>query len=696
MKKTAQVICIFLTVMLIMPSTLSVFAKGSTGSIVASGYCGAPENAGSSEFGRNLRWSLDESGTLTISGNGEMPSFYQDFTTPWNDAEVKRVVMAEGTENVSCCAFSGCTQLESVELPGSIKSIEYNAFPYRGEISVILPDSADVFYTCFDYASVTLFRGDYDKAGKWDYGVPYDEEYPEYENFEMRHTKNISFTEGTKYLPLHIFDRQADLRKVIIPDSIANFSWYHFDYSCYIHDFYFSASAEKMRSIEENYNELAYSGEFEYEYDDPFYTLEHLLNIQLHRVEYIDGHYIEKIEGYAATETAHGLTDGLYCVDTDSWARERVTVHNTFGKKTMISEPTDTEPGECIYTCTVCGERWQDEYPIVIASGICGLNTDEFIPNTNNEFGIDYGCTHYTKYKDNITWSLDSTSTLTFSGTGKMAFYLSVEPIAQTYTGFYEGWFEPAPWSNWANQIKKVVVSDGIENIGAGAFGRPYYREDLVSVKFPNLTSVALPAGLKEIENSAFASCPNLKIVSLTNSVDTIGESAFLSCNALTDVFYFGTPEQWNSIEIGNRNDCLLNAALHFVDGEYEYIYVDATEATATEHGYTAGIYCVNTDTYISGHEVIHNTIGEMTVLREPTETESGECIIVCTVCGESGLYAMDPIIHDPEDPDDPSNDEPEDGEPNDDNGFFSNIRRMMRTIIDFFLRILRWLGGKK
>lgn len=121
-------------------------------------------------------------------------------------------------------------------------------------------------------------------------------------------------------------------------------------------------------------------------------------------------------------------------------------------------------------------------------------------------------------------------------------------------------------------------------------------------------------------------------------------------------------------------------------------VEVAATEATATEHGHTAGTYCPDCETWLSGHEVVHNTLGERTYLDEYTEAGEQEVIIVCTVCGESGLYAMEPVTPDtPETPDTP--DGPDAG--SDQNGL-SGIAKALRSIIDFLLRLLRWLQGSK
>ena len=107
---------------------------------------------------------------------------------------------------------------------------------------------------------------------------------------------------------------------------------------------------------------------------------------------------------------------------------------------------------------------------------------------------------------------------------------------------------------------------------------------------------------------------------------------------------------------------------------------------TATEHGYTQGDYCPDCGTWLSGHEVIHNTLGERTYLDEYTEDGEQTVIIKCTVCGGEGLYAIEPV---------PSDEEPGQ-ETNKDDSPFSGIRKAIRSIIDFFLRLLKWFSDAR
>jgi hypothetical protein len=72
------------------------------------------------------------------------------------------------------------------------------------------------------------------------------------------------------------------------------------------------------------------------------------------------------------------------------------------------------------------------------------------------------------------------------------------------------------------------------------------------------LTSIIIPSNVTTIGRSAFSSCDNLLQVIISQSVTAIGMDAFYGCNRLTDVYYMGTEEQWNEIDI------YINATIHF------------------------------------------------------------------------------------------------------------------------------------
>ena len=67
-----------------------------------------------------------------------------------------------------------------------------------------------------------------------------------------------------------------------------------------------------------------------------------------------------------------------------------------------------------------------------------------------------------------------------------------------------------------------------------------------------------------QIGDCAFAENETLEAISIPSTVTYIGDFAFSNCANLKDVYYEGTRSQWNNIYIGNGNEALLSANIHF------------------------------------------------------------------------------------------------------------------------------------
>ena len=76
--------------------------------------------------GTNLSWKMDSEGVLTISGTGDMSTYYNDKSgnvPPWRGDELKAVVIEEGVTSIGARAFNDCPNLESISLPSTLTRI---------------------------------------------------------------------------------------------------------------------------------------------------------------------------------------------------------------------------------------------------------------------------------------------------------------------------------------------------------------------------------------------------------------------------------------------------------------------------------------------------------------------------------------------------------------------------------------------
>ncbi|MBQ7924188.1 MAG: leucine-rich repeat domain-containing protein [Clostridia bacterium] len=128
----------------------------------------------------------------------------------------------------------------------------------------------------------------------------------------------------------------------------------------------------------------------------------------------------------------------------------------------------------------------------------------------------------------------------------------------------------------------EYVSPEGLETIGEGAFKE---CENLTSVEIncktigesafqfcKKLESVTL--NVTEMEYGVFFGCESLARVEFGKSVETIGESIFHECDAITDVYYNGTIEDWCKITF-NSSPKRSAANLYFynsANSEYELL----------------------------------------------------------------------------------------------------------------------------
>lgn len=78
------------------------------------------------------------------------------------------------------------------------------------------------------------------------------------------------------------------------------------------------------------------------------------------------------------------------------------------------------------------------------------------------------------------------------------------------------------------------------------------------------LLTIDIPEGVTLIEENAFSSCKAMRTIVLPSTLTTIEDSAFLDCSELTVIFFKGTEEQFDAINISKNNDELLAAKTYF------------------------------------------------------------------------------------------------------------------------------------
>lgn len=127
--------------------------------------------------------------------------------------------------------------------------------------------------------------------------------------------------------------------------------------------------------------------------------------------------------------------------------------------------------------------------------------------------------------------------------------------------------------------LRSIELPDGLESIGKRAF------ENCGA-----LTELRVPGGVRLVSERAFESCGRLERLELAEGVEELGPFAFLGCGSLESVtvpkslkkigiyafsfysdwegplhiFYAGSREDWEAVEIDPENDFLNGAVIHY------------------------------------------------------------------------------------------------------------------------------------
>jgi len=108
------------------------------------------------------------------------------------------------------------------------------------------------------------------------------------------------------------------------------------------------------------------------------------------------------------------------------------------------------------------------------------------------------------------------------------------------------------------SNLSKVNIQSGVSSIGNAAFER-----------CTALTEITIPSSVTSIGEWAFQGCTALTEITIPASVTSIGDVAFYK-TGLTDVYYGGTEAQWKAIAIGDYNNPLTKANIHYNSNVFE------------------------------------------------------------------------------------------------------------------------------
>ena len=516
--------------------------------------------------GDNLRWILDNEGTLTISGTGPM-YVYEYKESPWYlNERVKNVVIENGVTNIDNYAFYGCSSLTSVTIPDSVTTIGDGAFDSCVSLtsvtipdsvttigdyafsfcdsltSVTIPDSVKTiggltFSGCSNLTDVTIGNGVTSIDGSAFYNcssltsVTIPDGVTTIDNSAFYGCSNLtSLTIGSSvtYIGGEAFAGCSRLTAVTIPDSVTSIGYSAFSGCSSLTSVTIGNSVTSIR-------------------DYAFDSCSSLTSVTI-------GNGVSTIGNWAFYYCSR-LTDVYFGGTAEQWAQisvgddneplENATIHfakhtHSFTNYISNNDATCTADGtktaKCDYceetnTITDAGSKLDHSFTNYISNGDATYDADGTkTAKCDNCDATDTVVDEGSKLLpsgvcgDNLTWTLDEEGTLTISGTG---------PMSDSF---------PPPWSKYGSSVKHIHIESGVTTIGKEAF-----------VHCHHVKSVSIPNTVWKISNKAFDYCYALTSVQLPESVTYIGNRAFNICHNLTSI---NLPQGLTNLGYGAFEDC--------------------------------------------------------------------------------------------------------------------------------------------
>ena len=568
----------------------------------------------SGQCGNNIRWVLDDRGTLSITGAGKIYDYgyvwngkeWEDIPAPWFGLrdQIRKVVVGKGVTYIGTEAFGELYNLTSVSLPAGLEGLGADVFRDCEKLtSVTIPDgvryaSGDLFSGCRSLKTVSLPDSLQGLGGATFLGCT--------------SLTTVTLPRRLNQVTWHMFYGCTALTTVTLPGGIQEISEGAFSGCKALSTVHFGGSKAGWQAVTVRPDNDALK-RAKVDYATTSMLPAPKLTGRVSR-------YGELTLNWTAVKGADSYE--IFCAEKfrNSWQYHRC---DWVGGSQTSLVPSQHEAGETyIYKIRAMDKNGM--------TGICSNEyTFTYNPTGPGVTGSDSG-----RCGANAMWTLDASGTLTISGTGAM------------YDYDFIGERNPAPWcaDGLNNRVRTVVVKKGITELGYNAFGECHQLEkvtlpsglkrigscafiscyNLPELTIPatvtsiesnaftqcnsietltlpgglkkigdaacsqmyrlssvtlgkgithlspymfnmcyELTSVTIPEGVTDIGDFAFRYCENLQTLRLPATVTSIGNYAFGWCDSLTDVYYGGTKTDWAKITIADGNEDLLNATLH-------------------------------------------------------------------------------------------------------------------------------------
>ena len=660
--------------------------------------------------GVNITWVLDENGTLTISGKGDM----ENYNEPWHlyGSKITSVVIENGITSIGNHAFNDIFNIKSVTLPNSLSRIGDYAFCYSYWLETItLPDSLTeigdrAFSNCTRLKSIVIPEGvEFIGDGA-------------FENCYSMET--VALPGSLTEIGAEAFDNCTELKAITIPAGVIRIGHGALSGCLSLETIEIDKANENYCTVDGilfNKNKTALvsypAGKTAESYEIPngvttvtYGTFASCCNLKSVSIPTS----VTSIQEFAFNG-CDNLRDVYYSGTQAQWNAIAIDVGNdgfdcadihcadaVMHPHGICGDDLTWELKDGVLTISGTGDMYTFNMAapwyhaassiksIVLGSKVTSITSEAFANCKSLESitlpegiisvaaGAFLGCDNLSRINisdnnpyytsvDGMLFNKDKTEIIIYPAGKTDAVYVIPDRVTTISRNVF---IEPT-------YLQEIVIHAGVTNIEEGAFrscnlnavsvdkdneyycsvnGALFSKDKTTLYKYPSgktADTYQIPDGVNTIAYSAFWGSSNLKSVVIPESVTFIDEGAFIDCYSLTDVYYTGTEEQWENVVVDTEfNYSLADAQMHFnYDGSHVHNYTEAVTApTCTKEGYTTHT-CACGDSYVDTYtDALGHSYGAWTQTKAPTCTAKGTEVRTCTRCNATETRDVEALGH--------------------------------------------------
>ncbi|MBQ7500241.1 MAG: leucine-rich repeat protein [Clostridia bacterium] len=499
------------------------------------------------QCGDHVTWSLDtDTGELYIKGAGDMYDYMWFYNVPWiSYAEnIKTVRIRNDVTSIGSYAFQNCVNLESVIIPEGVKKISTRAFTGCTSLkSITIPSTIEsiggwAFQQCSELAEVNVTD-----LAAW-CGISFENAlsnpafYSQCIWFNGQPVSDLIIPSGVTSICDYAFYGFKSLKNVTIPDSVTKIGKCAFS----------ECSSLTSIIIPANVTSI---GNYAFQNCFKLYEVINHSSLNITKGSENNGYvaYYAKIV-HSGNESMIDYING-YIFMSDGDGNNYLIGYD--GGETDLILPDDYKGGDY----RIANDCFRSNTRITRVS----------IPGCIKAIG-KHAFSACTSLKSVVmSEGVESIDDYAFSGCS----LLSDVAFPQSLTSVSSKAFNNSRW--YADQ------PDGLIYIGKILYK---YKGTM-----PLYASVVISDGTESVADYAFEGCYRNFDVSIPISLKRIGECAFES-TMVGNIYYEGSEEQWNEIEIGTGNEHIQWAAdKHYNIPLHTHEYTDVvTKATCLNPGY--------------------------------------------------------------------------------------------------------------